>query len=234
MPQTPVKTPLYPDVPPSPGVPQVKRDPLAPINTILLLEADVGTIVRMFEPPQWGIFTADGRPLVIPDTVESLDYRAEARISDYPVENGGFQSYDKVVLPYDARVVMICDGTNQDKTSFLLNLERARLSLDTFVVLTPDVVYPNVNIIHYDYRRTRQRGATMIYAEIWLQEIRFSNPPQFANTQQNAASPSLTDTQNPVSQSDVNKGTVQPTATTLPVPPIPPLASETVVTTPAL
>lgn len=229
----PTKVPTYPNAPAFPGVPGLKRDPLAIVSVVQLVIADVATIADLFTGPRWGIFTKDGLPLVVADTITAVDFRIEARISDYPVESGGFQSYDKVMLPYDMRVEMTCGGTHpglsgasMDKTLFLSNLTHAQASLDLFLVLTPDSSYPNMNIVHYDYRRTRERGASMLHVEVWLQEIRDTATTQF------------TSTQSPTSQADQNGGTVQPAtpptgvvapkatplggALPLPIPPIPP------------
>lgn len=230
MAQTPVKTPFYPDVPQAQGVPGVRRDPLAQVSRIQILLADVATVVQAFQPPQWGIFFSSGAPLVIPDTFESIDHRAEARISDYPIETGGFASYDKVILPHDSRVTLVCAGRNMDRTIFLANLETARKALDLFTIVTPDAVYTSVNITHYDYRRARQRGATMIYADVWFEEVRIVSGSQFTSNGQQSGNPQLSATQNPNSQSSVNQGSVQPQSPPagLPIPPIPPLASESV------
>jgi hypothetical protein len=237
----PTKVPTYPNAPAFPGVPGLKRDPLAIVSVIQLVAADAATIADLFAGPRWGIFTKDGLPLVVADTITAVDFRIEARVSDYPVESGGFQSYDKVMLPYDMRVEMTCGGTHpgaisgaitsalggqasMDKTLFLSNLTHAQASLDVFLVLTPDSSYPNMNIVHYDYRRTRERGASMLHVEVWLQEIRDTATQQFISTQ------------SPTSQADQNQGTQQPTAPpasvpvpkatplggALPVPPIPP------------
>ncbi len=203
-----VKRPLYPDVPFTEGTPKVFRSPLTPINVVQLLQADVLTVVRMFAGPQWGIFTQGGDPLVIPDTVTSFDFRKEARISDYVVESGGFQTYDKVLLPFDARVEMTCDGTAMDKSLFLANLATAQSSLDLFNILTPEYVFTNANVVHVDFRRTRQRGASIIHASIWLTQVITSATPQFTNSQ---STTSTANAQDPSAIPNVSKGTVQPT-----------------------
>lgn len=183
MAQAPVPVPKYPDVPQSPGVPAVFRDPTEPVfNTILLL-ADVATILRAFEGPQWGIFTANGAPVAIPDSVLTVDFRREWRISDYPVEQGGFETYDKVSVPYDARVRLSCDGTATPRSLFLSQIDTAAKSLDLFTVATPDAIYASVNIIHYDYRRSRDGGVGIIQVDVWLEEVRTSVQTQFTNTQ---------------------------------------------------
>jgi hypothetical protein len=198
MAQPPVPVPKYPDVPPSPGVPAIFRDPTEIVFNIRLLEADVATILRAFEGPQWGIFTADGSPVAIPDSVLTVDFRREWRISDYPVEKGGFETYDKVSTPYDARVRLSCDGNATPRSLFLSQIDAAAQSLDLFIVATPDAIYPSVNIIHYDYRRARDGGVGIIQVDVWLEEVRTTVQTQFTNTR------------SATSQQDINSGQVQP------------------------
>lgn len=187
MAQTPIVAAPYPDVPIAAGVPPVKRDPVIPdleiVFKIRLLEADAATIFRTFLGPQWGIFTANGGPVAIPDSVLTVDFRREWRISDYPVEQGGFQSYDKVATPYDARVRLSCDGNTTPRSLFLSQIDAAAQSLDLFTVATPDAIYPNVNIVHYDYRRARDIGVGILQVDVWLEEVRATVQTQFTNTQ---------------------------------------------------
>lgn len=216
MPQAIVPTSKYPDVPPAAGVPAIFRDPTAPVFKTILLLADAATILHFFEGPQWGIFSANGAPVAIPDSVISVDFRREWRIADYPVEQGGFQSYDKVSVPYDARVRLSCAGIATPRVLFLAQVDNAAQSLDLFIVATPDGVYTNVNIIHYDYRRAREGGVGIIQVDVWLQQVRSAGATQFTNTK------------SPTGTADSNSGPVQPTSPTpvqssaLPTPPIPP------------
>jgi hypothetical protein len=98
---------------------------------------------------------------------------------------------------------MVCTGEAMDKTVFLTSLEQARHGLDLYTVVTPEVTFPSVNIVHYDFRRTREHGATILFVEVWLTQI--------MNTVVTQTTLALTDTQNPDSQSNVSQGAVQPT-----------------------
>ena len=179
-------------------MPAIFRDPTEIVFNIRLLEADVATILRAFEGPQWGIFTTNGSPVAIPDSVLTVDFRREWRISDYPVEQGGFETYDKVSTPFDARVRLSCDGTATPRSLFLAQIDAAAQSLDLFTVATPDAIYPSVNIVHYDYRRTRDGGVGIIQVDVWLEEVRTSVQTQFTNTKTLSA------------EQDANLGQVQP------------------------
>jgi len=173
--------PRAPDVPFSNGVPAVFRDPTRIVFTIRLLEADVLSVLRLFGPPEWGVFSDGGAPVLIPDSIVGVDIRREWRISDYPVERGGFQSFNKVQVPGDARVRMSVSGAIA-RGPFLEQLDQIATSLDLYTVVTPDAVYPSVNIIHYDYRREQRTGASLLVVDLWLQEVRVTAQTQFTNT----------------------------------------------------
>jgi hypothetical protein len=231
-----VLVPTYPDVPRAPGVPPVLRQAGAIESNIVLLAADAVSIVRMFAGPQWGIFTQAGGPLIIGDSVVSLDFRKEWRIADYPIEQGAFASYNKVETPFDIRVTFASSGqqtllasilsggalgsliTGTDpvaanRKAFLGTMAKAAASLDLVDVHTPEASYKGCNIIHYDYRREARKGAAMITVDVWLQEVRVSAKPAFSGTGTvpiNATAPSaVTAPKNPASADSVNGGTVQ-------------------------
>jgi hypothetical protein len=215
---TPLRTPTFPDVPKAPGVPPVFRAPTQPVFTARLLIADAVTVLGMFAGPQWGIFTTGGQPFAIPDSVVSVDYRKEWRISDYPVERGGFQSFDKVATPFDVRVRFATSGSNSSifgdigtlltggnftsRSDFLAQVDLAATSLDLFTVVTPDATYPSVNIVHYDYRRERQNGVGIILVDVWCEEVRVTATTQFSNTK------------SPEGAANQSGGTVQPQSPT--------------------
>jgi hypothetical protein len=199
MAMTPIATPTFPDVPRASGVPSVFRSPvIQTITTIRLLQADVRTIGGMFFGPEWGIFTTGGQPFAIPNSFVSVDYRKEFRISDYPVESGGFQSFNKVATPFDVRVRFAISGPSSStfgdignlltgsqgttRSDFLTQVDLACKSLDLFSVVTPDATYPSVNIVHYDYRRERQNGVGIILVDVWCQEVRVTATTQFSDT----------------------------------------------------
>ena len=56
------------------------------------------------------------------------------------------------------------------------------------MVITPEAIYPNCNIVGYDYSREAGDGARMIKANIHLQEIR-EVEVQYTTTKTDTASP---------------------------------------------
>lgn len=142
--------------------------------------------------PEWGIFK-DGALVLEADNMVSLDYKRDYTVSDYPIEPGPqspnqtqspltFQSYNKVQTPFDVRIMITKGGSVEDRSDFLQTLETIVGDLNLYDVQTPEQIYSNVNLIHYDMRRTAENGATLLRAEVWGEEIRTSDSSQFNDT----------------------------------------------------
>ncbi len=176
----------------TPGVPSLLNNVTNILNSAALIAADFGLISGFFAQPQWGIYL-NGQPFVIADSCVSVDYKREYRVSDYPQEQGAFESYNKVQTPYDAKVQLSKGGTQSDINTFLTTIEAAAASLDLFDVVMPEKTYSNANIVHIDFERKASRGAHLIIVDIWLIEVRVSVNAAFTNTQSpSGSSPSFT------------------------------------------
>lgn len=182
-----------------PGFPALLNG-FTPTSPTLLL-SDAFDVLTGQNIPQWGIFL-DGDAVVAADNVVSMEYKQDWSISDYPVEDGGFQSYDKVNSPFDARVRFSRGGSTDDRTEFLQSVADAAQPLTLYDVVTPEQVYQNVNITHYDYHRTSISGVGLLTIDIWLKEVRVTAQAAFSNTEQ------------PSGSDAVNDGTVQTTPPT--------------------
>ena len=147
---------------------------------------------------QWGLFDGDGNPVVVIDSVVSFEFLNEFRVSDYPQEQGGFQSYNKVATPFDVRLALARGGTDSDRTEFILGLDKALNSLDLYDVVTPEFTYPNVSVVRVNVHRVAHRGVTLLVAETWVREIREN------------ASAALSNSLQPSGADPVNGGLVQP------------------------
>lgn len=199
----------YPDVPFAPGVPVMSRaaDALIGFGSVDMLLGD--QFGAYDAGSDWGIFDESGNSVVPHDSVVAFDYRQEYAISDYPVEKGAFQSYDKVAVPFDVRFRFTTFGAQAVRAEFLDTLATAAASLDLFTATTPDALYSSANIVHYDYHReTRNGGVGMIVVDVWLREVRETGTTQFAQS-------GTTDTAQP--QKD--GGTKQAKETATPIPP---------------
>jgi hypothetical protein len=194
----------YPDVPNVSGVPPVLRQAAnlqnRIVNAIVPLAADAILISNYLKGPLWGIFTNDtNQPVIVGDSVAAIEFRAEARISDYPVEQGSFASYNKVLTPFAVKLSFTQGGNDDDRQSFLNRVDLAFKSTDLYRVATPELAYRDANVTHYDYRRTARDGATLLTVDVWLEEVR------------QTASATLSNTKDPSGAGRVNDGTIQAT-----------------------
>lgn len=186
---------IVPDVP---GVPPLFRSALAPVITLLTGDTVVGFGSNL--APVWGIYK-NGQPVVRADTAASFMFKREWAVADYQIEQGGFESYDKVDLPFDARIQLVAGGSIENREAFLKSINLIAGNLELYDVVTPEEVYTSVNIQHYDFRRTSRNGVGLIVVDVWLLEIRI-----IGSSGQNVKSAS--------GASQTNDGNVSPTTPT--------------------
>ena len=150
---------------------------------------------------QWGIFL-NGSPVITADTVVDFTLRKDWNICDAPLEQGAFESYNKVFLPYDVRLRFVAGGSESNRTALLASVDAAASTLSVYSAVTPEMVYPSVNIKHYDYRRTSVNGVGMITVDVWCEEVRINSTSALTNTAQ------------PSGASQINGGSIQGTPPT--------------------
>ena len=117
-------------------------------------------------------------------SVVDFEYKQDWSVSDYPVEQGGFQSYDKVQLPGGIRMRVAAGGSQSNRQAILDIVAGLANSMQLFNVYTPEETYVNYSVVHYDYARKANNGAGLIIVDIWLTEIRVTATTAFSNTQQ--------------------------------------------------
>lgn len=174
-----------PNVPNVPGVPPLSSYSANAAVTVLV--ADLVSTLLGALAPQWGIFL-DGSPVVIADSVISVGYKQGWRIADYPIEGGGFVSYDKVDTPYDARVRFSTGGSVADRQDLLDSVAAIASTTQVFDVVTPEVIYASACVLDYDYDRTATEGVGLLHVDVHLQEVRLSATAAFSNTNTQAPS----------------------------------------------
>jgi hypothetical protein len=184
-----------PDVPNVPGVPALSS--FSTDNVVLLFADVVSSILGFLGGPQWGVFL-DGVPAFDYNSVVDFDFKQDWSISDYQVEDGGFQSYDKVQLPFDVRVRVSSGGSEFERQNLLTSVLEAANTLDLYDVVTPEQTYSSCNITHVDFKRTATNGVGMIVIDIWFIEIRVTSTSIFSSTQ------------NPTTSGQQNAGSVAP------------------------
>lgn len=184
------------------GIPALLGQVANVVNDVNLVLADAAIILGMFGPPRWGLFNSDGSIALAPDSIISVDFKKDWKVPNYPQELGSFESYNKVTMPFDARVRMTKGGTDAERSAFLDTVDAAADSLNLYGVVMPDVTYENANIVNYSFQRTSTNGVGLLTVDLWLLEIRQTATAAFSNT----AAPSGAD--------PVSTGNLQPQAPT--------------------
>jgi hypothetical protein len=130
-----------------------------------------------------------GSPNISPciaSTVE-FEYAQEWPISTYPQEQGAFQAYDKVTMPFDVKLRLAGGGSVSDRQAFLQTCMAISNSFSLFDVVTPEMVFSSVNCTHINWRRTAEHGVSLISVDLWFKEIPVTASANFGNTQQPGA-----------------------------------------------
>ena len=186
------------------------------IAPLVLMTADAYLYFGSVFSPQWGLFQ-NGYPIITADSVASMEYRQEWLISDFPVEQGGFESYDKVYVPFRVQFRFTAGGSEADRSALLQSIAAIAGDLNLYDAASPEAIYLNCNVTHYDYRRTAVYGVGILQVDVWLEEVRV-----VGSNNSDTIMPSGTstgDTASPSAASPVNDGSIQPiapSATSLP------------------
>ena len=185
-------------VPQLPGVPTLPQGVGVTPQPTEQLTSDDPSAYAQTDPIVWGIYDQDGNPVITGDSVKAIDFHNDYRISDFPVEQGGFASYNKVATPFDLLVTFVQSGSITDRQDFLNQLQTSLSSLDLYQVITPEIQYLDVNVCRILYRRTHKEGVQMLTVDVYCREVRESGTLQFSTTA------------TPDGASQQNDGTVQP------------------------
>lgn len=201
--------PSHPDVPVAPGVPPVKRDASNPGTAGTPAQTSDNPEIVVSYVNRWGIFTKDGALALDPDSITSMSFDGEFRVADFPIEEGGFESYDKVRLPFEVRVRMTKGGDIPDRYGFLNALDGLRETTDLFDVVTPERTYINVNITRVSLDRSREQGAGLITVDVAFREIVQNVISTFSNTKSPASADPVSNGAVQVKPSDTGLGGVK-------------------------
>ncbi|CAM2143823.1 Dit-like phage tail protein N-terminal domain-containing protein [Pararobbsia alpina] len=181
--------PLYPDVPNVAGVPPLFRSPdFPPTDDPGIDTSDGAAVSESSTPPVWGVFDSNGDKIAIADNVPAFGYDGTSRVSNAPMEQGGFAAYNKVQMPYDSHVRMTKGGALQDRSDFLEAIETAKQSTDLYSIVTPERTYLNANVADYNLRRETRSGATLLTVDLHIVEIRQAAAAQFSQTSTSSSS----------------------------------------------
>ncbi len=213
----------YPDIPDVPGVPPIPRladDGIIDSQDDSFSNQEVQ--LKSFKTQRnWGIFDAEGNALGNPNlftetddgkpartvSTNSLEMSKKMRISEFPVEQGTFATYNKVDLPANPVVTLAYGGTVADRSEFLRQIEVATDSLDLYSVVTPEVTYINFSVESYSFPRRHDQGANLLIVAITLKQIRQ------VSAQFTSSNGQINDPKSSNAEAEVDNGKVQTTAT---------------------
>lgn len=131
-------------------------------------------------PPLWGVFMG-ATPVILADTVTEMGYKQDWAIADYPVERGGFETYDKVNTPFVVHLQFATGGTEDRRRAMLNSFAAIGDTLTLFNVVTPEMVYIGVNLQSYNYRRATKNGVGLMIVNAVFLEIREEGSTDFKN-----------------------------------------------------
>lgn len=185
------------NVPNVPGVPSVEFASLT--NVLTLLTQDVVGLFFGSPSAPWGIYQGGGA-VVSAESAIAFDYQQQWSLSDYPVEQGGFESYNKVAVPFST----VFRFASSDRSGMLSSIAAIAGDTNLYDIVTPDAVYVSVNINRYDYSQTATEGVGLLQVDIYTTEVRV------------VGGGFLQSTQSPSSSAQINNGSVQPVNATSP------------------
>ena len=201
-----------------PGIPPLKGYSAASsaISTISNVAALAQISFANAPPPVWGVFDSAGNPVALADSFLGIDFYNQSTITNAPLEDGAFMSYNKVQMPFTARVMLSKGGSADERTAFQLAVASAAASLNLYTIVTPDANYPNCNIEAYDYTQQYQNGVSIVNVGIRFKQIRIVKA-QYTNntTEPSGASPDANGKVQPVTPTPKQTSVLQDAANTI-------------------
>lgn len=187
-------------VPAVPGVPAVIG--AAVEQALTLLQFDTFEYFRVSTATAWGIYL-NGAPVITADTITDFAWRKDWVISDYQVERGAFESYDKVERPHETHLRFAAGGSDANRAQLLAALATIAPNLALYDIVTPEITYTSCNIQNLSYQRQPRRGLGLLQVDVSFIEIR-------QTVSEAGGGLAASSTASPASASAINGGTVQP------------------------
>lgn len=155
------------------GVPNLLKKAAKALPYTLLGNA-VSALYDYFVPaPMWGIYFPGTTNIAMHvSSIVELDVSADAVVSDYPIETGSFNTYNKVIRSQFFGVRVTRDGMEYLRSDFLNWLEVERVALSKFDVVCPEYTWANATLVSYRITRNAGAGASMVSADLIFQQIR--------------------------------------------------------------
>ena len=164
-----------------------------------------GTLYRAISG-HWDIFDADGKRLLEFDTFFSIDAMSDAQVTQAPVENGSFASYNKQIAPTRSTVVLGYTGSSLVRSAIIKKCEALISGTDLVSIVTPDRTLLDMSLVAMDYSYRAEHGIDRLVVALILEEVRQVSA-EYTNTE--ALSKKKAKNSADVSTRDVGKQTTQ-------------------------
>jgi hypothetical protein len=115
--------------------------------------------------------TGGFEPAIEPDSFHGIDFTNNFNVSTYPIENGGFASYNKIHTPFNLKVTVAVGGDDAKKEKFISTLDAMSNSIEYFGLITPAGTYKNLTVERYDYKRELKNGLGILVVAISFVQI---------------------------------------------------------------
>lgn len=143
-----------------PGVPQLPAGTITPAIAGVASQAIAALLWDSSQSPDvWGVFDSGGNRVVFPDSILEFSDRQEYEVSNYPVQDGSFASYNKVIRPEEIQLRFIKTSTLDERAAFLASIKAIVASILLYTVVTPEAVYPSMNAERREVSRRGPKGA---------------------------------------------------------------------------
>lgn len=166
-----ISLPSLPKLPSS--LPGASLAPVAVLNAVSLIAKFLPELNPPF--PIYMVFNADTFvPLTIPDQWKEINVKwAEYQTTDYPVEDGGFITANKVRRPSQVDMVLVKTGSDLARFAWLEAI-RQQLSSDPLAryhILTPNGLFQSLTLTFGNFQTRQERGQNMLYLELRAVEV---------------------------------------------------------------
>ncbi len=132
-----------------------------------------GATLMAYRGIAWGLFSTDtGVPIFPKCLYFEVSLQEQGQITDAPVEDGSFVSYNKVDAPAQYVLGMSLGPVSAQQSTDLALLRQMRSSTDLYYVHMPNFISPAVNVVGLSIRRTTQSGADLLLVSVMLREVR--------------------------------------------------------------
>lgn len=141
------------------------------IDVVTQAAGVAGTIYRVLSG-HWDLFDSDGKKLLEFDTFFSIDTMNDAQVTQAPVENGSFASYNKQVSPTRSTVVLGYTGSSATRAAILKKCQSLIAGTELVSVVTPDRTFVDMSLVSMDYTYRAENGIDRLVVALSMEEVR--------------------------------------------------------------